>query len=45
VRLGGRDLAAARSANPYRLGGLVVELADLDAALRPDGEELEIVLP
>jgi CRISPR-associated protein Csx3 len=45
VRLGGRELAAARSANPYRLGGLVVELSDLTAALRPDGDELEIVLP
>ncbi|MFN2318853.1 MAG: cellobiose phosphorylase [Dermatophilaceae bacterium] len=45
VRLGGHDLAAARSANPYRLGGLVVDLVDLDAALRPDGDELEIILP
>ena len=32
-------------ANPYRLGGLVVALADLDAALQPDGDELEVVLP
>jgi hypothetical protein len=45
VRLGGRELAAARTANPYRVGGLVVELADLEPALRPDGEELEILLP
>ena len=45
VRLGGRDLAAARSANPYRPGGLVVALADLEAALRPGGDELEVVLP
>ncbi|MEO7420989.1 MAG: cellobiose phosphorylase [Ornithinibacter sp.] len=44
VRLGGRDLAAARCVNPYRVGGLVVELADLEAALRPDGDELEIIL-
>ncbi|HYN65275.1 MAG TPA: cellobiose phosphorylase, partial [Ornithinibacter sp.] len=45
VRLGGRDLAATRCANPYRVGALVVDLADLDAALRPDGDELEILLP
>ncbi len=29
VRLGGRELAATRTANPYRVGGLVVDLADL----------------
>ncbi len=45
LRLGGRDLAAARGANPYRVGALVVDLADLDAALGPDGDELEIILP
>jgi CRISPR-associated protein Csx3 len=45
VRLGGRDLPTTRSANPYRLGGLVVELADLEEALRPGGDELEVVLP
>ena len=46
ARLGGRDLAGAeRSANPYRPGGLVLHLADLDAALRPDGDELEVLLP
>ena len=45
VRLGGRDLTATRAANPYRLGALVVDLADLDAALHPDGDELEILLP
>ena len=45
VRLGGHDLPAVRAANPYRLGGLVVALADLDAALQPDGDELEVVLP
>ena len=45
VRLGGRELAATRTANPYRVGGLVVDLADLDPALRPDGDELEILLP
>ena len=33
------------AANPYRVGALVVDLADLDAALRPDGDELEIILP
>ena len=44
VRLGGRDLPATRSANPYRRGGLVVELADLEEALRPGGGELEVVL-
>ena len=45
VRLGGRDLTSARTANPYRPGGLVIDLADLGAALRPDGDELEIHLP
>ena len=45
VRLGGHDLPAVRAANPYRLGGLVVALADLDAALQPDGDDLEVVLP
>ena len=45
VRLGGRELAAARTTNPYRLGGLLVDLADLEPALRPDGDELEILLP
>jgi hypothetical protein len=45
VRLGGRDLPAARSANPYRLGGLVIDLADLEQALRPGGDELEVILP
>ncbi len=44
VRLGGRDLPATRATNPYRLGGLVVDLADLEPALRPDGDELEVVL-
>ncbi len=39
---GRRDLPATRSANPYRRGGLVVELADLEEALRPGGDELEI---
>ncbi|HSO64110.1 MAG TPA: hypothetical protein VLQ78_03325, partial [Ornithinibacter sp.] len=45
VRLGGRDLAAVPTANPYRPGGLVLDLADLDAALRPGGDELEVLLP
>lgn len=45
VRLGGRDLDATRCTNPYRVGGLVVALADLEAALRPGGDELEIFLP
>lgn len=45
VRLDGHDLSASRSANPYRLGGLVVDLDDLDAAFRPDGDELEVLLP
>jgi len=45
VRLGGRDLPATRAANPYRLGGLVIELAALEGALRPGGDELEIILP
>ena len=45
VRLGGHDLPAARSANPYRLGGLVIDLADLEQALRPGGDELEVILP
>ncbi|HET7822526.1 MAG TPA: cellobiose phosphorylase [Ornithinibacter sp.] len=45
VRLGGRDLPATRSANPYRRGGLVVELADLEDALLPGGDELEVVVP
>ena len=35
VRLAGRDLPAARAANPYRPGGLVVELADLAEACAP----------
>lgn len=45
LRLGGRDLTAARDTNPYRVGALVVDLADLDTALGPDGDELEILLP
>lgn len=45
VRLGGRELAGDRTTNPYRRGGLVLDLADLDAALRPGGDELEILLP
>ncbi len=46
VRLGGRDLAATTGpANPYRPGGLVLDLAHLEAALRPDGDELEVLLP
>ncbi len=45
VRLGGRDLAAVPAANPYRPGGLVLDLAHLDPALRPGGDELEILLP
>jgi CRISPR-associated protein Csx3 len=45
VRLAGRVLPATRAENPYRCGGLVVDLADLAEALRPDGPELEIHLP
>ena len=45
VRLGGRHLGVFRAPNPYRPGGLVIDLADLDAARRPDGDELEIHLP
>ena len=45
LRLGGRDLAAVPAANPYRPGGLVIDLAHLDRALRPRGDELEILLP
>lgn len=45
VSLGGRALTAVRAPNPYRLGSLVVALADLDAALHPDGDVLDVVLP
>ena len=45
VRLGGRELAGHRTGNPYREGGLVLDLADLEAALRPGGDELEVLLP
>ena len=45
LRSGGRDLAAVPAANPYRPGGLVLDLAQLDRALRPGGDELEILLP
>ena len=45
VRLAGRVLPASRAENPYRTGGLVVDLVDLAEALRPDGPELEIHLP
>ncbi len=40
-----RALPATRAENPYRPGGLVIDLADLAEALRPGGPELEIRLP
>jgi 1,2-beta-oligoglucan phosphorylase len=45
LRLGERVLEGRRTANPYRRGALVVDLADLADALRPDGPELEVHLP
>ncbi|HET6967491.1 MAG TPA: cellobiose phosphorylase, partial [Ornithinibacter sp.] len=45
VRLGGRELTGGQTANPYRPGGVVLDLADLGGALRPDGDALEILLP
>ncbi|WP_024285189.1 hypothetical protein [Cellulomonas sp. KRMCY2] len=45
VRLAGRALPATRAENPYRPGGLVVDLGDLAEALRPGGPELEVHLP
>jgi 1,2-beta-oligoglucan phosphorylase len=45
VDLGGRVLPVRRAENPYRPGGLVVALADLAEAMRPNGPVLEIHLP
>jgi len=45
LALAGRELPAERTPNPYRTGGLVVDLAELAPALRPDGPELEVHLP
>jgi CRISPR-associated protein Csx3 len=45
LRLAGRELRVARTANPYREGGLAVALDDLRAALVPRGPELEVEVP
>ncbi len=45
LSVGGRDLSGRPTANPYRPGGLSVRLADLEAALRDGGPELEVRLP
>lgn len=45
VRLDSRELAATRTANPYRTGGLAVDLGALAPALAPDGPELEVEVP
>lgn len=45
VRLDGRELAATRTPNPYRTGGLAVDLGALAPALAPDGPELEVEVP
>jgi len=45
VRLAGRVMAATRIENPYRRGGLAVDLADLAEALLPGGPALEVHLP
>lgn len=45
VHLDDRVLPSTRVANPYRPGGLLVDLGDLADALRPDGPELEVHLP
>lgn len=45
LRLAGEELPATRTTNPYREGGLAVALADLRAALVPDGPELEVEVP
>ncbi len=45
VRLAGQVLPSTRIQNPYRPGGLTVDLGDLAEALRPGGPELEVHLP
>ncbi|MCL3861237.1 cellobiose phosphorylase [Actinotalea sp. K2] len=45
LRLGDRVLTGPRTANPYRAGGTVLDLADLAATLRGDAPELEVHLP
>ncbi|MHB1289182.1 GH36-type glycosyl hydrolase domain-containing protein [Georgenia sp.] len=44
VHLAGQAMTATRIENPYRPGGLAVDLADLTEALRPGGPELEVRL-
>ncbi|TNC20539.1 cellobiose phosphorylase [Georgenia sp. 311] len=45
LALAGRELPGERTSNPYRAGGLVVDLAELATALSPGGPELEVHLP
>ena len=43
--LGSRVVEGERTANPYRPGGLLVDLSELADALRPGGPVLEVQLP
>ena len=45
LRLAGRVLTSTRIQNPYRPGGLAVDLAELTESLDPGGPELEVQLP
>jgi len=42
LRVDGRPVAARRTGNPYRPGGVSVRLADLAGALEPGGPDVEV---